>query len=333
LPGHDIIVVGASAGGVNALKRLVGELPADLPATLFVVLHVSPEPHSQLAEILEAAGPLPASAAIDGTRFRRGHIYVAPADRHLLIEDDGRLRVIRGPKENLHRPAVDPLFRSAAWACGPRVVGVVLSGTLDDGAAGLWAIKSCGGVTIVQDPEEAEFDGMPTAALLSLQVDHCVPLAGIPPLLERLARRPVTGRSRKRPRTIKAENDFMKKHATIESMTELGKPSGFTCPSCRGALWELQNGGILRYRCHTGHAFSVDSLLNGQSEAVEEALYSALRALEERASIVRKMIERYGERFPRLVDDYRRRSRELEQQADLLRGFLVGGFRAKPATN
>jgi two-component system, chemotaxis family, protein-glutamate methylesterase/glutaminase len=164
MQGHDIIVIGASAGGVETLKQLVKELPQDLPASIFIVLHLGRMPgNSLLPAILERAGRLPAETPVDRTRFERGRIYVAAPDRHMLIEHD-HVRVVRGPKENRHRPSVDPLFRSAAWTYGPRVVGVVLSGTLDDGAAGLWAIKTCGGVTVVQDPSEAPYNGMPTSA-------------------------------------------------------------------------------------------------------------------------------------------------------------------------
>src|SRR3954470_2925577 len=186
MPSHDIIVIGASAGGVETLKALVRGLPAELPAAVFVVLHVAPGGPGYLPQILAKAGPLPASFPEDGEAIANGRIYVAPPDHHLLLEP-GRVRVVRGPKENRHRPAADPLFRSAAWAYGPRVIGVVLSGTLDDGAAGLWAIKSCGGVAIVQDPEDALFDEMPASALASVDADHVAPLEELPLILAELA--------------------------------------------------------------------------------------------------------------------------------------------------
>src|SRR5262245_40379599 len=174
---HDIVVIGASAGGVATLKSLVKELPEDLPASIFIVLHLSSlGGDSMLSSILSRNGKLPAETPVDRTRFEPGRIYVATPDRHMLLEQD-HIRIVRGPKENRHRPSVDPLCRSAAWTYGPRVVGVVLSGTLDDGAAGLWAIKTCGGVTVVQDPAEAQFDGMPTSALMTVRVDYCLPVS------------------------------------------------------------------------------------------------------------------------------------------------------------
>src|SRR4051812_33241997 len=192
MQSHDIIVIGASAGGVETLKQLVAGLPAELPAAVFVVLHVTPNGPGYLPRILEKAGPLPVCSPKDGDGIANGRIYVAPPDHHMLVEP-GRLRVVRGPKENRHRPAVDPLFRSAAWAYGPRVIGVVLSGTLDDGAAGLWAIKSCGGVAVVQDPEDALFGEMPASALACVDADHVAPLEEIPLLLAELVRSPATG--------------------------------------------------------------------------------------------------------------------------------------------
>src|SRR5215211_1119499 len=189
----DIIVVGASAGGIEALRVLAGGLPADFPASLFVVLHTSPESPAMLPNILDRSGSLPALSPKDGDRIRPGTIYVAPPDRHLLIEPN-RLRVTRGPKENRFRPAVDPLFRSAAETYGPRVIGVILTGYLDDGTAGLWNVKQRGGTTIVQDPADAVADSMPRSALKHVEVDHCVRLVQIPSLLVRLTHEPAEER-------------------------------------------------------------------------------------------------------------------------------------------
>lgn len=186
MPGHDIIVIGASAGGVQALKTLVGSLPRKLPASIFVVLHIPAESPSLLPEILSRAGPLEAVQAVDGIEIEHRCIYIAPPDHHLLIEH-GHVRVVRGPKENRHRPAVDPLFRSAAQIYGTRVVGVILTGGLDDGTAGLLAVKRRGGIAVVQDPDEALYPGMPSSALANVEVDYRLPLSSIGPLLVRLA--------------------------------------------------------------------------------------------------------------------------------------------------
>ena len=324
MQGHDIIVIGASAGGVEALRELVRELPQDLPASIFVVLHMSNQNGgTMLPSILDRAGTLPAHAAMNGTRFERGHIYVAPPDFHLLIEGD-HIRVVRGPKENRHRPSVDPLFRSAAWAYGPRVVGVVLSGTLDDGAAGLWAIKTCGGVTVVQDPAEAAFSGMPTSPLMTVRVDYRLSLDRIVMLLDELARRPVKDPSFERgPENLHIETKFASLEKGMGDMDNLGDPSVFTCPACQGALWELKDGDMLRYRCHTGHAFSADTLLAEQTEAAENAIYSALQALEEKARALRRVAERFEERFPDLETRYRHEAGELDESAAIIRHLLA----------
>jgi two-component system chemotaxis response regulator CheB len=182
VPGHDIITIGASAGGVEAFKKIVHELPPALQAAIFVVLHISPEGPSVLPDILNRAGPLPALHPRDGDKIQLGKIYIAPPDHHLLIRR-GHIHLFRGPKENNVRPAIDPLFRTAARAYGPRVIGVVLTGVLDDGTAGLLAIKARGGITVVQDPDDALFSGMPESAMKYADVDHCLPLAFLSPLL------------------------------------------------------------------------------------------------------------------------------------------------------
>ena len=185
MAGRDIVTIGASSGGVEALSALVGGLPADLPAALLVVLHSPEGMPSSLPRILSRSGPLEAAHPEDGDGIENGRIYVAPPGFHMLVED-GVVRLVRGPRENYHRPAADPLFRSAAVARGPGVVGVVLTGARDDGTAGLVAIKRRGGVTVVQDPDDALFRWMPESALRYAEVDHSVPLVKMAPLLARL---------------------------------------------------------------------------------------------------------------------------------------------------
>jgi two-component system, chemotaxis family, protein-glutamate methylesterase/glutaminase len=230
---------------------------------------------------------------------------------------------VRGAKENGHRPAVDPLFRSAAAVYGARVVGVVLTGELDDGAAGLAAIKVCGGVAVVQDPLDAAFRSMPENALATTEVDYCLPVERIAPLLANLARSRVK-RAREKPaaRIIKLENSYATLDRSVAEMNKLGTPSAFVCPTCQGTLWELHNGGKLRFRCHTGHAFSPASLLADQSEAIEEALYSAIRALQENADAARHIGTRVGRKLPTLRDRYDRTAEEQEKRAAVIRRLL-----------
>jgi two-component system chemotaxis response regulator CheB len=323
MPCRDIITIGASAGGVETLKELTRHLPAGLPATLFVVLHVSPYSTSMLPSILSKDCPLPVQTAEDKARIKRGHVYVAPPDHHLLVEPT-QVRVVRGPKENRHRPAIDPLFRSAAWVFGPRVAGVVLSGMLDGGAAGLWAAKTCGGLAVVQDPRDALYPDMPANAMRTIEVDYCLPLAEIPPLLVRLAQEPPdNGQTPAVPEKSKLETEFVTMDHDIEDMKKRGAPSAFTCPTCHGALWELQDGDLLRYRCHIGHAFSADSLLAEQSESMENSLEQALRATEEKAATLRRLAERFAGKSHRLEQYYHSQAGKLEKHIAVLQRILT----------
>jgi two-component system, chemotaxis family, protein-glutamate methylesterase/glutaminase len=331
MPGHDIIVIGASAGGVEAISQLARQLPADLPAAIFVVLHVPAHSPSHLPQILNREGGLTALHPDDGEVIHQGRIYIAPPDFHMLLEP-GRVRLTRGPRENGHRPAVDPLFRTAARASGPRVVGVVLSGTLDDGTAGLAAIKQRGGVTVVQDPDEALYPGMPRSALEVVAVDHTLPVASIAELLARLAHEPAED-----PASLPPPNDLIRESQmaafnldAIEDENRPGHPSAFACPDCSGTLWELTEGDLIRFRCRVGHAWSANGLVAEQSESIETALWTALRALEERASLCTRVAERMrarglaisAERFLEQAVDSRKR-------AAILRQVLV----SEPATN
>jgi two-component system chemotaxis response regulator CheB len=222
--------------------------------------------------------------------------------------------------------SVDPLFRSAAWAYGLRAVGVVLSGGLDDGTAGLWAIKTCGGTTVVQEPAEALYPEMPSNALLHNQVDYRLPLSDIGPLLVRLATEPRNGAPAwNAPESIKDEIDFAKVSGNdMQKLSKLGLLSPFTCPSCRGALWEIEESGHLRYRCHTGHAFSQASLLVEQSTEAERSVYVALRAVEEKAGALRRLAKQWKGRAPEILAEYESRAAELESTADVLRALLAG---------
>ena len=324
MANHDLHCIGASAGGVEALQRLLGGLPRDFPATVCIVLHTAPVALGMLASVLQRSCNLPVVAPQDRQPFELGHVYIAPPDRHLLVMGD-RMRVVRGPKENRHRPAIDPLFRSAAWSFGPRVVGVVLTGMLDDGTAGLWAIKMCGGVSIVQDPAEASYPDMPENAIKNVQIDHCVPLAEIAGILSELARQPAAPLpTPDRADRFRIESEFAMLDRESKDMSLLeAKPTNFTCPSCHGVLWELTEGGLLRFRCHTGHAFGAETLRHAQSEALEEALYAAMRALEEKAAASRRLAEHNGEKDPQESARLQEEATKMEERAELMRK-LVG---------
>ncbi|RKH91957.1 chemotaxis protein CheB [Corallococcus sp. AB045] len=324
---HDIIVIGASMGGVEALTALARQLPGDLAACVLLVLHVPAQHRSYLPEILTRSGPLPAHHPQDGEGLEPGRIYVAPNDRHLLVEP-GRVRVMKGPKENGHRPAVDPLFRSAASAHGPRVVGVVLTGALDCGTGGLLAVKREGGLAVVQDPRDALCPDMPRSALEFVAVDHCVPLEDMGALLTRLVATPAAPRSRKRSRQVETEVKAMK--VDIPSMDdppsplEYAKPSYYGCPDCGGVLFELEEDGLLRFRCRTGHAYTAEALSGSQQNQLDGAMWAALRALEESASLSRRLATQARERsHERSALRFDERARTAEAQVQLLRQAVL----------
>lgn len=318
--GRDIIVVGASAGGVPALRQLVCSLPMDLPAVVFIVLHIWPEGRSLLPVILGRETRLPVLAAVDGDAFSHGKIYVAPPDYHLFVERD-RMLVIRGPRENRARPAINPLFRSAALAYRERVVGAILTGTLDDGAAGLWAVKRCGGVAVVQS--DAEFPDMPKAAQEAVEVDFDVPLAEIGPLLVRLSREPVERvEPEAAPPMLQYEDDTAKMKTSQIDLDKWGQRSVYSCPECNGALWELHEGG-LQYRCHVGHAFSAEILYAAQQGNIEQSLWTAVRALKESADLEERLAKRADEGgLGAAATAYRRNAADKLAQVMHLQQFL-----------
>lgn len=280
MPDHHIITIGASSGGVDALQRVIAPLPADLPAAVLIVLHRPATSPSLLPEILQHVSALPVAHAVDGEPVIPGRVYVAVPDRHLLVESE-RIRLTRGPKENRFRPAIDPLFRSAALTYGPRTIGVVLTGSLDDGTAGLWAIKDRGGIAVVQDPADALYPSMPRNALANVAVDHCLRLDAIAPMLRQLSAQPVTGGAAVSEQ-LKIETRIALEHSPLEvGVLGLGTPSLLTCPECHGILLKIQDGQITRYRCHTGHGYSINSLLDAVTEAVEGNLWNAARAMDE----------------------------------------------------
>ncbi|MBW3128048.1 chemotaxis protein CheB [Hymenobacter profundi] len=293
---RDIVVIGASSGGVAALLALVQTLPADFPAPIFVVQHVGADSQSILPQLLDRVSALSAKHAQDGEAFAAGTIYVAPPDHHLLLEND-RVLVKRGPKENRFRPSIDALFRSAAYGYGPRVIGVVLTGYLDDGTSGLWSLQRLGGVAVVQDPHDAESPAMPINALGYVEADHIVPLAELGSLLVRLTLEPAPAT----PRVLKQERELLgiefqiakANNAFALGIIEQGQLTSFTCPECHGALTQLIEGKLIRYRCHTGHAYTANALLGEVTQTVEGFLYQAMRGLEE----AHMLLQALGEHF------------------------------------
>lgn len=321
--GRDVIVLGASAGGVHALSEVVGALPSDLPAVVFVVLHVAPHGRSAMPAILTRAGCLPAIHPQDGEKIETGRVYVAPPDHHIILQNDV-IRLSRAPTENGQRPAVDVLFRSAAQTYGRRVVGVVLTGNLDDGTVGLAVIKRYGGVAVAQNPEEADYPSMPLSAIQHVAVDHVLPLSGIAPLLAELASQPLA----EVPEPLKPEGRDMKKEELERGIDkeEQGIPADLSCPDCGGTLRESLVHGVVHFRCRTGHAYSPETLLAKQSDVVEAALWAAVRALQENAELARRMERRLhqaGKPGVLMEQRYQRRAQEAEHHAEVLRKVLM----------
>jgi two-component system chemotaxis response regulator CheB len=334
LAGTDLVVIGASAGGVEALKTVVADLPADLPACVLVVLHVPSTGMSALPSILDRAGPLPARHAVEGDRLEPGRILVAPPDHHLIVLDEA-VTLSRGPRENGHRPAVDVLFRSAARSHDGHVVAVVLSGALDDGAAGMVAVRQRGGACVVQDFEDALYDSMPRAAHAAAEVEHVVAAKEMSALIGALLRQ---GKRADRP----APPPLMEMEAAMaeldpEAMHDHdrpGEPSGFACPDCHGVLFEITEGGLVRFRCRVGHAWSPESLLAQQSMALEGALWMALRGLEEKAALSTDLGDRANASGHRLSGArFHETAADTLQAAELVRRLIdeIGGRDGDPA--
>ncbi|MBW4489814.1 MAG: chemotaxis protein CheB [Trichocoleus desertorum ATA4-8-CV12] len=334
MSGHDIIVIGTSAGGLKALSKIVSSLPAELDAVIFIVQHISASAPSLLPRILEDISNFSVSHPEDGEKIQKRHIYVASPDHHLLVSQ-GYMRVVRGPQENRFRPAIDALFRSAARAYGPRVVGVILTGYLDDGTVGLQAVKNRGGIAIVQDPEEAEYSSMPRSAMRYAKVDHCLPLAEIPALLVSLTKEPVAA---EKAYPITQEMEFESKIAEqqmntyefLENVESIGTRTTYSCPECNGSIWQIGNGDFLRFRCHVGHAFTADVFLSEQTQNIENALWSAVRALEEKVTLSRQIAQRMKNlNLHKAAMKYEDNADNVDKEVSTLRELLLNGFSTK----
>jgi two-component system chemotaxis response regulator CheB len=336
LAHRDIIVVGASVGGVEALQTLVRNLPGRFPASIFIVLHLAPDSPSLLPEILERAGALSVVHPRDGDSIRAGQIYVAPPDRHMLLER-GAVRVVIGPKENRHRPAIDPLFRSAALAYGQRVIGVVLTGALDDGSAGIISVKQRGGLAIVQDPDTAYCGDMPRSAMRYIEPDFVLPIDKITAKLYDLVREPLKTRGAAQEKSAggngKGNGNGQLQHdvaiaemdaSTMDATEHPGEPSPFACPECNGVLWERKEGDLLHFRCRVGHAYTANNLAAEQNLMIESALWAALRSLEENASLNERLADRARvRRHGQTAERFAEQAESKKHQASVLRELLT----------
>ena len=319
--GRDVIVIGTAAGGLEALDQLIGQLPTDLPASIVIVQHMDPgnsgEPLLRRLRRHQAFHP---KLAESGEHLKPTHVYIAPPDSHLLIKK-GRMLVTKGAAENRHRPGIDPLFRSAAVSHGSRVIGVVLTGMMDDGTAGLIAVKRCGGVTVVQDPRDAAYSGMPLSALDNANVDYCVSIAEMGPLLTTLVSNP-HGKSKAVPDDVRTEAAIAERVLSdISQVNGLGEQVPYNCPGCGGVLWKIDGAGEKRYRCHTGHSYSGLSLLASQSEKIEEMLWISLRMFEERKNLLTSMVDESA--TAALKSKKRRQAKETQGYIDRIRAMLL----------
>ena len=320
-----IVVIGASLSGIDALCELVSRLPSGFPAPIFVTQHVAPHSPGMLPHLLSKAGPLPAVHPRTGTRFEPGTIYVAPPDRHMLVRK-GYVCLSHGPHENLARPAIDPLFRSAAVNYGPAVVGVVLTGQLNDGTSGLLAIKDRGGFTIVQEPREATARSMPLSAIRHMEVDKVCTLEQMAPLLVELANDAPPETEPPLESLMEIENRIAEGVFKVEdwwSLEQMSIPSGLNCPNCRSALYELKDHRVLRYRCRSGHAFSAQSLLSGQADAREAQLSLLFGALIEEATLAKRLRgEPLFAEDSQTAESLSNRVAELDTKANQVSGWL-----------
>ena len=322
----DIVAIGGSAGSSAVLKRLLSDLPRDLPASVFVSTHIPAHSPSLLAEILATNASLPVSQAVDGQPVEPGRVYVAAPDRHLLLIDS-TIRLGEGPRENMVRPSIDPLFRSAALSYGPRAVGVVLTGMLNDGASGLHAIKAAGGTAVVQHPLDAEADEMPRAALEAVEVDHVARAADLGKLIGAIAGTDAG--------PIQAASEDLRLEVEIAAGARLGSerlrriatPSALSCPDCHGVLSEVNGSRPLRYRCQTGHAHTAETLAANIDE-VDEAVRVAMRIMEERVTLVERMASDARETGRTAVAElYESRGQEYRGYANTLRQAAITSLR------
>src|SRR5262245_56695223 len=320
---HDTIVIGGSAGALDPLVELFSGLPRRFPAALLIVIHTAAENSGHLPDILSRAGALPVERARDGQTIHHGRAYVALPGYHLLV-GDGKMSLTRGPRENGFRPAIDPLFYSAARSLKSRVIGVLLSGGLDDGTYGLTIVKEQGGVAIVQNPDDAVINGMPLSAIKNVEVDHIVRAKELPGLLVDLVAQPVQLTERSNMATQESKIAREQLHSWGADAPPLqGSPSIFTCPECGGSLWEIEEGKLTRFRCHVGHAYNMESLIAEHDGKLESALWTAARVMQERAVLRRHLADRMGKQgMTTIADDYRKTAADADAKSAIIRQLL-----------
>ncbi|MFD2937345.1 chemotaxis protein CheB [Spirosoma flavum] len=320
---RDIVVIGASAGGVMALRELVSAFPADFQAPVFIIQHVSSTSPSLMPEILSRSGPLKVIHPQDGAPIQAGYIYIAPPDHHMILEND-RILVKKGPKENRFRPSIDALFRSAAYTFGSRVIGVVLTGLLNDGTSGMWSIKRLGGIGIVQQPEDAAYPSMPTSVLEYVDVDYVLPLSDIGALICKLTQE----QAALTPELTAHELDRLEIEVSVAAQGDafdmgiltMGELSPLTCPECSGVLVRFDEGRLIRYRCHTGHGYTSDALLSELTESVEASLWKTLRGLEETIILLEQSSEVLSDADDTTIaDQFTKKAQETRKLAQAIR--------------
>lgn len=325
MPNRNIVVIGASAGGVEALQRLCASLPSDFPAVVLIAQHLSPSARSMLPQLIERVAAMPTGAPADGDPIEAGRIYVAAPDHHMLVRS-GKVLMRRGPKENRSRPAVNALFRSAAVAYGGRVIGVVLTGLLDDGTEGLIAIKAAGGLSIVQDPADAEWPSMPRNALQRDHVDHVVPLADLGTLLNRLVREDAGESVPLAQEYVIEDRIAALEFAVMESdVVTPGQPSRISCPDCGGVLNQIEVEREIRFRCQVGHAFTPLGLGAAQNDELERALAVAARTHRDRIRLFEQMRDSANaRRLPHAERRWQKASQDAEEMIEVLEQAIAG---------
>ena len=319
MANRDILAIGTSAGGVEALLFLTRNFKRELPASVLLTIHLPSHGRSSLDEVLNRSGPLAAEFAQNGERLRKSRIYIAPPDRHLIVDGD-HLTLGEGPRENNSRPAIDPMLRSGAVCCAGRTVGVVLTGTLGDGASGLWAVQQAGGITVVQDPNDAAYPDMPMTALNRVKPDHVVRLTDMPALLTSLVHEPA-GETKTLPRNVRFEVEIARTgRSAMDQMDSFGRRSVLACPDCGGVMWEIDEGDLSRFRCHVGHTYTAELMSLALDESLRRALASAVRALEERVALTQKLhndAKVSGHQL--LAENWAAKVREFEREMDIIR--------------